>query len=738
MHTRTFQLSALLLVLFSILCTQIPLLNYLGFEFSAATVLLAGYISGIFTLASWKNTSPERPPDVWRFIGRSTGAVLVLLTIPLLISLANILFVRNCSVGEGAKLYALTVIPGAIFSSALALLIGVVFGRWRKTAFSLLFILILLHIPAVTLLRPQLFAFNPIMGYFPGFTYDETLQVTQKLLTYRLATLAAAGSIAAASVWWWQRRRKTKEQSDGAWSSLPVAELIVLAVLVPAVVIVFTLSDRLGFSSSENFIRQKLAGNYKTTHFDIIYSAGSVKRERMEQIGQLHEFYFETLTREMNIRTQERITSFLYASPEQKGRLIGAANTVIAKPWLRQIHLNYPGFESSLKHEMAHVLAANFGWSPLKIAPNAGLTEGFAMAMGETSMIEEPLHRAASLVAASGVHPDPRSLFGGLGFFQANPSISYTLAGSFCRFLIDSFGIDQFKLLYGGGDERNLYHHDLNTLIGEWQASIKRIPLDGADSTNAKYYFRRPSIFGKECARVIANLNSETREYLAHHDFEQALNSADQSLNFVRTPEAVSQKAAALFEMRRFQDAAFFIDAQLRDTAIGFSLLPLRLRLGDAYWAMDSVHRARLEYEAMSALHLNSSNEEACAVRLEALKNPEERLGLQVYFTYTLEDTSRIARLERVTGPAGRYLLAREYAAKERYTESARLFASIQFPESKLLEFFRLQRLGKEWFLLQEFTKAKAAFVQSLPMAPNASLQLGTAEWIKRCEFCSK
>jgi len=61
----------------------------------------------------------------------------------------------------------------------------------------------------------------------------------------------------------------------------------------------------------------------------------------------------------------------------RKGGFIGAVNTEIAKPWLRQMHINLSGFESSLKHEMVHVLATEFGWSPLKIAPNSGLVEGY-------------------------------------------------------------------------------------------------------------------------------------------------------------------------------------------------------------------------------------------------------------------------------------------------------------------------------------------------------------------------
>jgi tetratricopeptide (TPR) repeat protein len=738
MHTRTFHISTLILIVFAIVCTRIPLLNYLGLEFSLLTVLLSGYLSGILTLSLWKYAKPESKSDVWYFIGKGATASTVLLAIPFLISLANAVFVKNCSLGDGAKLYALIVLPGVFFAASIALFIGVVLGKWCKSIFTGIYILILFHIPLVTIVRPQVFAFNPIIGFFPGFTYDETLQVTQRLFTYRIATLAATVCFAAGSVWWWQLHQNKKEIINSPRFEIPILELIVFALLAPVVVIVFTLSDRLGFSSSESFIRQKLAGNFKTTHFEIIYSAGSIKREHIEQIALLHEFYFEKLSRQMNVHPQGHMTSFLYASPEQKGRLIGAAHTDLSKPWLGQMHINLADVESVLKHEMVHVLSAEFGWSPLKIAQNSGLIEGSAMAVGRTSSIEVPLHRAAAMVFASGVHPNLESLFTFSGFAQTHPSISYTLAGSFCQFLIDSFGIDKFKQFYAGGDIKKIYHQDLKFILIEWRSSIKNIPLDYADSIKAVYFFRRPSIFGKECARVIANLNTETRELLLHQDYEKAFLSAERSLNLSKTPEAVSQKAAALFEMRRFKDYIEFVNAQLGDTTIGYALLPLHLRLGDAYWALDSLTKAYQEYETMARYHLGFSNEEASLLRIEASRNVQERGELRIYFTYSLEDTVRIARIERLTSPVARYLLAREYAAKERFAESARIFESIGPMESKTLEFFRLHRLGRVRYELRDFEKAKTAFAQSLPLVPNTYLQMETSESLELCQFCAK
>ena len=737
-QTRSFQISAFILILFAVVCARLPLFNYLGFEFSVLTVVLAGFVGGLLTLSLWKQTNCEYKADVWKFIGEIASVQCILLVIPFLISLANVLFVKNCSIGDGIVLYILTVIPGVFFSTALAMVVGIVFEKWRKTIFSVLYVLVLLHIPVVTFFRPQIFAFNPILGFFPGFTYDETLQVTQRLLIYRLSTFAATGCLVTTVVWIWLIRFHKKGRQGNSQQSFPFIEIVILALLGPIVLVMLLSSDRLGFSSSQQYIQQKLVGNYKTIHFEIIYPAGSVKREQIEQLGRLHEYYYSKLSHALNVQLQERIVSFLYSSPEEKGKLIGAGRTDISKPWLRQIHINITDVEAGLKHEMTHVLAGEFGWSPLKISHNSGLVEGIAVAVGDDVWYDEPLDRAAGLVFAAGVNPDMESLFSFSGFAKVNAGVSYALAGSFCKFLIDSFGIDQFKKLYLSGDFVFTYNRTLLSLLTDWRTIIHRQQFTTNDSIKAQYLFRRSSIFGKECARVIANANLETRELLARHEFEKALALSERSLGLSKTPEAVFQKTTALFELRKFKDAASFVETQLRDTSFGSALLPLHLRLGDACWAMDSLVRAKQEYEMMARFHLNAWYEEACALRLESLKNEQDRSELQIYFTYSMEDTIRMARLSKSSSPLVQYLLARELAGKEKYSEACNILEQINSSDLKSLEFFYLQRLGCVYFSMQEWKKAGALFEKALPVAPTISLKIRIKECIERCQFESK
>jgi tetratricopeptide (TPR) repeat protein len=735
MQTRAFQFSAIILILFAVICTRIPLFNYLGYEFSALTVLLAGFVSGLLTLSLWKKTVCKCKAEVWRSVGEITYVQFVLLLIPFLILLANVIFVKNCSIEDGIVLYVLTVVPGVLFSVALAMIVGIVFEKWRKTIFTIVYILILLHIPIVTFFRPQIFAFNPIVGFFSGFTYDETLHVTQRLMVYRLAICAVSGSLVTIAVWIWYIRFNSKEHKDATRQSFPFVEMAILALLIPIILVMASFSDRLGLSSSRQYIQQKLVGNYKTEHFEIIYPAGSVKHEKIEQLGRLHEYYHHKLLSDLNIQSQERIISFLYSSPEEKGKLIGAARTDISKPWLRQIHINLADVEKALKHEMAHILVGEFGWSPFKISRNSGLVEGIAVAVGDDVWYDEPLHRSAALVFAAGINPDMESLFSLSGFAKVNAGVSYVLAGSFCRFLIDSFGIDQFKQLYVSGDFLLTYKRDLSSLLSDWRTAVQLQRFSADDSSKAKYLFRRSSIFGKECARVIANINSETRDLQSRREYEKALASAERSLGLSKTSEAVFQKVAALFELQKFKDVIDFTETQLRDTALGSSLLPLHLRLGDAYWAMDSLLRAKQEYEIIASLHLNAAYEEACMLRLESLKNEQEAQELRNYFIYSMEDTIRMQRLSKLVSPLSRYMLASELTGKEKYNEACSILEHITTSELKSLEFFYSRRLGRVYFTMREWKKAGILFEKAFPLAPTASLGIEIREWIEQCEF---
>lgn len=734
---RAFLTSVALVVLVSLLCTQIPLFNYLGFEFSALISLLAGLLAGLLTISSWRKSDEPDRPSVWRFSVGMLPRLLPLLLIPLVIISANALFVKNCSFQHGLMLFALIPLPAVVFTHALALLLCVGLKGWWRTWFVISWIGILLHIVIVTMSGPQIFAFNPIPGFFPGLTYDETLNVLDRLLLYRVGTLGAslvlfllavvAGRRAAASP-----SNHASPVKASSWE-LPVA-----GTLSVCLVMMWFFSDRLALSSSDDHIRDELGGVVETDHFVIVFPDTMVKGREREHLIQLHEFYFQEIAHFLRVNASRKITSYLYASPEQKGRLMGAGRTNLAKPWLSEVHLNLGDVGEVLKHELVHVMAAEFGFPFLRVGVNSGLIEGLAVA-AEQVEYHEHVHRLAAMAFAIGIDPDMESLFSLTGFMKVHPGISYVMAGSFSRFLIDRFGVQRYKLVYQFGSFETAYNRQLPALLEQWRRFLGRYELNDADRDKARYVFQRPSIFAKECARVIANLNAETRTLLGRKEYTSALASSTRSLELSNNIEATNQKALSLFRLGLFHETIAFMEERLRDSAVAHTLLPLKLLLGDAYWALDSIPRAKKLYQEIALARLSMGYDEASALRQEILFGKFATTEIRTLFQRELDDSTKSGLLNGLVSAYPNealpgFLLAREIASREP-EDAVELLERIPRMKFDPLEYHRQRRIANLYFSLGKYQRAKIYYWQALNVMSGGAQGMEIEERLKLCDW---
>jgi tetratricopeptide (TPR) repeat protein len=419
--------------------------------------------------------------------------------------------------------------------------------------------------------------------------------------------------------------------------------------------------------------------------------------------------------------------------------LIGAANTDISKPWLRQLHINAGDVDGSLRHELVHVMAADFGFPLLRIGVNSGLIEGLATAV-ERVEYEEPVHRLAAMVFATGTAPDLQSLFSLSGFMKAPAGVSYTLAGSFCRYLIDRYGMRRFKLLYRTGEFSIIYEKPLPLLLQEWRRSLDRFRFSTGDVEKANYLFKRQSIFGKVCARVIANMNAETRAILMTRRFDDALKSAEKSLDKAMSTEAVFQKTTALIRLGKYSDAIAFAQTRLGDSTAAASFLTLKSSLGDALWGADSLESAVNMYGELLRAHLSLSWDESITVRQEIVLKPDLARELKPVFLSSMEDSARLSVLENLvrTYPREsipRYLLAREKVSTERYDEAMQLLESLRPFDSPILELVRQRRLAQLSMGLGHYQKSKIYYWQSLNYVYRETQSLETEERLRFCDW---
>ena len=125
---------------------------------------------------------------------------------------------------------------------------------------------------------------------------------------------------------------------------------------------------------------RKLGGFRETEHFEIFY-ARELETE-IEQIAEDCEFQYAQLSAYLmpdGDELSQKVRAYIYASPEQKKRLIGARGTSVEDPFGYGFHIHKQGFPHPvLKHELAHVFTVP--WSPLKVSLKIGLHEGIAVA----------------------------------------------------------------------------------------------------------------------------------------------------------------------------------------------------------------------------------------------------------------------------------------------------------------------------------------------------------------------
>ena len=135
-----------------------------------------------------------------------------------------------------------------------------------------------------------------------------------------------------------------------------------------------------------------------------------------------------------------------------------------------------------LKHELAHVVAAEMAPGPLHITargallPVPGLIEGAAVAAAWEGESEATPHQWSRAMLDAGMAPRVSTL-AGLGFFASASVTAYTAAGSFCRWLHDSYGAERFRRLYATGDFEGAYGRPLTALERSWHGFLRTVPV---------------------------------------------------------------------------------------------------------------------------------------------------------------------------------------------------------------------------------------------------------------------
>jgi hypothetical protein len=415
-----------------------------------------------------------------------------------------------CDLPGGARGYALTAAIGTVMGGAWGSVAGWLARRARRTrlACTLLGLAAPLACVVVSVARfytsPMIFAFDPFVGYFSGTLYDTVIDAGTPLLTYRLGsfcTLSAAALVASAIGRW--------HEDVGARARLALGACAAIASLV-----ITAEGAALGHWSTSASIATSLGGFRAGPRCDVVYPDGL----RRDQVDLLVRDCEEELAHDeavLGAHLEGRLTAFFFRDAGEKKRLMGAADTYIAKPWRREVYLQVHSYPHPvLGHEVAHVVAGSFGRGPFRIAggasglwPNPGLIEGTAVA---ASPDEDELTDAqwAHAMMELGILPPLGRIFS-FGFLGESSAKSYTIAGAFVTWALGRFGSEALRRWYGGEDLPAIVGAPWDALDRDFRASLSTTPLAPEALAYAKAKFDRPSVFGRTCPHVVDALRRE-------------------------------------------------------------------------------------------------------------------------------------------------------------------------------------------------------------------------------------
>jgi hypothetical protein len=271
----------------------------------------------------------------------------------------------------------------------------------------------------------------------------------------------------------------------------------------------------LGHAIDAEDIQAELGGRREPAHFVIYYARTPEIEAEIDLIAADHELRYAQVVEQIGVAPAHKLRSYYFANVDQKYRWFGARRVEMAKPWLGDIYLDHRAFpHSSLRHEIAHAIAGEFGDPIFRVAArrvlgvpalmSPGLIEGLAVALDWRGYESADPHESVRTMQVNGQLPKLDRLFG-LQFFSVSSARGYTTAGSFLRFLLERHGAAKLRAVYqNGGDFEAAYGVPRAELAKQWSEMLATIHVPPAQVAASEERFRAKSVFHRPCPHAIA------------------------------------------------------------------------------------------------------------------------------------------------------------------------------------------------------------------------------------------
>jgi len=438
--------------------------------------------------------------------------------------------------------------------------------------------------------QPQVFAYNVFLGYFQGSIYDVGINISSSLKYFN----AYKVSLAVVLIMFTYRKNLQKQ----------IFALIIFLSFIMMIGYIFFNKNELYLISTREFIKKELKGFIETKHFKIFYSKIPNIEKNIKKLSIEHEMYFKELEETLKIKYDEKITSYVFKDSNEKKQLMGAGNTLIAKPWLNEIYINYADFPHPvLKHELIHIFFGKVADNFLKVAmnnfiPQIGIIEGSAVAFEdnyESLNLQEKLHILFKL----NKFPNIESLISYKGFWQQNNYFAYQTTGAFFQFILKKYGIETIKEIYKNGSF-NVLDKSVKELTKEWIEEIKLLDAPKNYISQTEIMFSQQSIFQRVCPHIIVDLQKKLSKPLSLNDFAQCKVILEEIINYEpQNYQHYLNSVQISIKLKQYKEALNYLSKleQLKyPKNIEYQIKQLK---GDIFWLNKDEINAKSEYEQL-------------------------------------------------------------------------------------------------------------------------------------------
>ena len=504
---------------------RVPSFNILDYHACLAISPVMGVTAAVLASQS-KRSSPAR----WLWVTLTPAVVLSL----------NGLIEPWCAPTTGALFYLLGPLCSALVGVCMGTIARVSGARW--TAAKLVGLIALSVTSALwhVYREPQVFVYQGLFGWVAGALYEDNLDVHGRYITFRLINSALWLSLGATALRWRALREATAApRRPLADPTLQVALAVTLTAVATWTILRPVMQWRLNHheivEQLNGEVTLSLAGDAKV----VIHLKAKVGWQRKGAVvadevrhcwRELSDFFGRAPARPVEV--------FVYPDTARKRSLMGAQNVEMAKPWLRQVHMVRPRWGGSLtRHELAHVFAGEVAdnWLGLPMRggwfPDAALIEGAAVAAEWPLRSRLTPHQWSAAMRKLGLAPKLQTLFSATGFFQHSSARSYTIAGSFLRWLRATHGADTFSEVLKTGSVQEATGSSLQALADAWGRFVDALPLTDVDMARAKARFERPGLFYRPCTLEIGRCRARARRAWAMGDDARAARIWDELYN---------------------------------------------------------------------------------------------------------------------------------------------------------------------------------------------------------------